>query len=75
MAKYEVRVGFKPGVLDAEGNAALDGLKSLGFKVVGVATAKVYVIECAESEKRVQEMCKKLLANPIIQDYSIKKLR
>ena len=72
--KYEVRVSFKPGVLDAEGNAALDALKSLGFKAAGVATAKVYYIETAEKQERVEEMCRKLLANPIIQDYRVAKV-
>ncbi len=72
--RFEVRVSFKPGVLDAEGNAALDALKSLGFKASGVATAKVYYIETAEPQARVEEMCRKLLANPIIQDYRISKV-
>jgi len=73
MVKFEVRVSFKPGVLDAEGNAALDALKSLGFKASGVATAKAYYIETAESQARVEEMCRKLFANPIIQDYRVSK--
>ena len=72
--KFEIRVSFKPGVLDAEGNAALDALKSLGFKAAGVATAKVYYVETNEPQARVEEMCKKLFANPIIQDYRIAKV-
>ncbi|MEM0476013.1 MAG: phosphoribosylformylglycinamidine synthase subunit PurS [Candidatus Norongarragalinales archaeon] len=73
MARFEVRVSFKPGVLDAEGNAALDALRSLGFNASSVSTAKVYRIETSEPQARVEEMCRKLLANPIIQDYRVSK--
>ncbi|MFH0835203.1 MAG: phosphoribosylformylglycinamidine synthase subunit PurS [Candidatus Micrarchaeota archaeon] len=68
---YRVEVRYKKGVLDPEGNAALDALRSLGFKADAVATAKVYLIETPSSQKDVEEMCRKLLANPIIHDYSV----
>ena len=74
MAKFKIEVTYKPGVLDAEGNAALEALKTLGFHVADVKTSKVYTVETPHDIKKVEEMCKKLLANPIIQDYFIKKL-
>jgi phosphoribosylformylglycinamidine synthase PurS subunit len=74
MAKYKVEVTYKPGVLDAEGKATLSALKTLGFSISNVKSSKVYLIECACDEKKVDEMCKKLLSNPIIQNYSIQKL-
>jgi len=74
MAKYKVEVTYKPGVLDAEGKATLSALKTLGFDVSDVKSSKAYLIECSCDENKVEEMCRKLLSNPIIQDYSIKKL-
>jgi len=74
MAKYKVEVTYKPGVLDAEGKATLNALKTLGFKVSDVKSSKTYVIDCSCDEKKVDEMCRKLLSNPIIQNYSIMKL-
>jgi phosphoribosylformylglycinamidine synthase len=74
MAKYKVEVTYKPGVLDPEGNSTLDALKTLGFNVSGVKSLKAYIIECNCDEKKIEEMCKKLLSNPIIHNYSIQKL-
>lgn len=74
MARFKVEVSYKPGVLDAEGNAALEALKTLGFRVSTVKTSKSYTIETSQDGRKVEEMCKKLLANPIIHDYSVKKL-
>ena len=74
MAKYKVEVTYKPGVLDAEGKATLSALKTLGFSVSDVKSSKTYVIDCLCDERKVEEMCRKLLSNPIIQNYSITKL-
>lgn len=74
MAKYKVEVTYKPGVLDPEGKSTLGALKTLGFSVSDVKSLKAYVIECQCDEKKVDEMCRKLLSNPIIQNYSIHKL-
>ncbi len=72
---WEVRIAYKAGVQDTEGESALDGLRSLGFeKVEDVKTARVYLIEGDYSKRDVEEMCKRLLANPVSQDYVIKKI-
>ena len=72
---WEVRISYKPGVLDAEGESTLRGLKALGFeKVEKVSTAKVFRIKGELSRRDIEEMCKRLLANPISQDYEIIKL-
>lgn len=72
---WEVRVSYKPGVQDPEGDSTLEGLKTLGFeKMKEVRTAKVYVIKGDYSRQEVEEMCKRLLANPISQDYEIREL-
>lgn len=72
--KYKVEITYKPGVLDPEGKSTLDALKTLGFNVFNVQSMKAYIIECNYDEKKIDEMCRKLLSNPIIHNYSIQKL-
>ncbi|ADB57145.1 phosphoribosylformylglycinamidine synthase subunit PurS [Archaeoglobus profundus] len=73
----EVFIELKKGVMDAEGEAVKKALRLLGFKKVkGVSSVKVYRIEIdtnskEEAEREVREMCEKLLANPVIQNYRI----
>jgi phosphoribosylformylglycinamidine synthase PurS subunit len=70
--KWEIRVSYKKGVQDPEGETTLAGLKTLGFKgIESIRTAKVYVIKGKCSKKEIEEMCKRLLVNPISQDYKI----
>jgi len=72
---WEIRISYKQGVQDTEGRSALEGLRALGFeKVSEVKTARVYRIEGDYSKREIEEMCKRLLANPVSQDYKIKKI-
>ncbi len=72
---WEVRIAYKPGVQDSEGESTLKGLQTLGFKEVKtVRTAKVYRIEGDYSRAEIEEMCKRLLANPVSQDFEIEEL-
>ncbi len=72
---WEVRIAYKPGVQDSEGESALKGLQTLGFKnVERVGTAKVYRIEGDYSREEIEEMCKRLLANPVSQNFEIEEL-
>lgn len=69
---WEVRIAYKPGVQDAEGESTLRGLHALGFnKVKDVKTAKVFIIKGDYTREEVEEMCRRLLANPVSQDYTI----
>ncbi|MFN7951416.1 MAG: phosphoribosylformylglycinamidine synthase subunit PurS [bacterium] len=75
--KAIVTVTLKRGVLDPQGQAVAGGLKSLGFDdVEGVRVGKHIEIELgrdgAGARERVTEMCKKLLANPVIEDFSVR---
>lgn len=71
----EVFVVLKPLVNDPEGLVIRDGLRTLGFNEVGgVRSGKYLTIELeAEdrraAEARLTEMCEKLLANPVIEEY------
>ncbi|ODS42061.1 MAG: phosphoribosylformylglycinamidine synthase, purS protein [Candidatus Altiarchaeales archaeon IMC4] len=78
MAKFKanVKISLKDGVMDAEGETVKKALDLLGYGVGKVRSAKGYVIEInAKSkdaaEKEIESACKKLLANPVIQDYEI----
>jgi len=72
----EVRVELKRGVLDAEGETVQKSLRLLGYSVSKVGTIKAYRITVdAKSREEavavVESASKRLLANPVIQDYSI----
>ena len=75
--KARVHVSLKPGVLDPQGKAIGNALTSLGFAGIGeVRQGKLIEIELAESDPaaaraHVEEMCRQLLANPIIENYTI----
>jgi phosphoribosylformylglycinamidine synthase subunit PurS len=75
--KAHVKVTLKTGVLDPQGKAIEGALGSLGFAgVEHVRQGKYFEIELAEkdrakAEKQVQAMCEKLIANTVIENYSI----
>jgi phosphoribosylformylglycinamidine synthase len=76
VVKAEIRIGLKHGVADPEGENTRKALELLGFKgVQSVKTIKVFEIEMntgtEEARAACEEMCRKLLANPVIQTYSI----
>ncbi len=74
MAKVNVYVTLKPSLLDAQGKVVQGALENLGFpNVESVRMGKFIEIEVANGngslEQDVDEMCKKLLANPNIENY------
>lgn len=76
--KAVVHVSLKAGVLDPQGKAVGDALGRLGFaEVGGVRCGKTIELELkdglsrSDAEKRVKEMCDKLLANTVVERYSI----
>lgn len=76
MAIIEVRIELKKGVADPEGMNTKKTLESLGFEgIESVKTVKVFeiTINASVDEAKIQgeEMCKKLLANPVIQNFKI----
>lgn len=76
--RVTVLVTLKPGVLDAEGRQVERALRELGYdQVADVRTGKVIQLELdakdAEGARQLaQEMCEKLLANPVIEQYEIR---
>ena len=75
MAKAHIYVSLKEGVDDPEGNNITKTLHLLGFEdITKVRVSKMYVIEMNNyNEKKLEEICTKLLANPVINDYKIEK--
>ena len=75
--KARVTVTLKSGVLDPQGQAIQGSLKALGFAGVGtVRQGKVFDLDLGESdlsqaEANVRSMCEKLLANTVIENYTI----
>ena len=78
--KARVHIMLKAGVLDPQGEAVRHALGTLGFEgVEGVRQGKVIELDlsesdAAEAEASVQEMCEKLLANTVIESYSVEML-
>ena len=79
MTSFRVAVHIVPrkGLLDPQGKAVADALNTLGFKAVSdVHVGRHLLIEttaanAAAAEATVREMCARLLANPVTEDYEI----
>jgi phosphoribosylformylglycinamidine synthase len=72
MTRYEVFVTYKKGIFDPPGATAERALTNLGYEgVESVRIGKYIQIEADADEATVREMCDKLLANPVIEDYRI----
>jgi phosphoribosylformylglycinamidine synthase len=79
MSKFRIAVHITPrkGLLDPQGKAVSDALHTLGFKAVKNVHVGRYIIietdsyDAITAEETVTEMCGKLLANPVTEDFEI----
>ena len=72
MARYEIYVTYKPGIFDPPGETAERALVNLGYEGVNEVKIGKYIRMDADADlATVSEMCQKLLANPVIEDYRI----
>lgn len=73
MAQVKVYVTLKPALLDAQGKVVQGALQQLGYEDVEQVRVGKYIqmtLRDGESaDAQVKEMCDKLLANPVIEDY------
>ena len=74
--KATILVRPKSGILDPQGAAVETALEHLGFSVSGARVGKVVDLEVdaadeAQARTQVEQMCEKLLANPLIESYEI----
>jgi len=72
-----VEVGLKPGHSDPEGETTKASLAELNYQVLAVKVSKVYEIHLKanslkEAERRIEEMCLRLLANPVKDNYILR---
>jgi phosphoribosylformylglycinamidine synthase len=78
--KARVLVRLKPGILDVPGASVKKALAGLGFtEVRDIRIGKVIDLEldgldAAAARQRIGEMCARLLANPIIEDFTVESL-
>jgi phosphoribosylformylglycinamidine synthase len=78
--KALVHVTLKPDVLDPQGKAILRASGSLGYQAVqSVRQGKLFEVALdlddeAQARSQLAELCDKLLANPVIEDYEIVRL-
>jgi len=74
MPKARVLIRPKEGILDPQGKAVERALPALGFEGVGhVRVGRMVELE-AEDPARLPELCEKLLANPLIEDFEIESI-
>ncbi len=76
--KVRVEITRRPGIADPEASTTQRALQDLGFEQVGavrfgrsILLAVDDVDDPAQAEKLVAEMCERLLANPVIEDYTV----
>jgi phosphoribosylformylglycinamidine synthase len=75
--KARVLVTLKPGVLDPQGKAIHHALEGLGFAGVNdVRAGKLIELDLDEgtSDATIEEMCRKLLTNTVIENFKIERL-
>ncbi|MCW1382788.1 phosphoribosylformylglycinamidine synthase subunit PurS [Novosphingobium sp. KCTC 2891] len=75
--KVRVHVSLKNGVLDPQGRAIHHALEGLGFSGVNdVRAGRLIELDVADSvtDEALDEMCRKLLANMVIENYRIEKV-
>jgi phosphoribosylformylglycinamidine synthase len=73
VSRYKILITLKPALLDPAGRAVNEALHSLGFdEVDDVRIGKLIEVTTKNGDaSRVEEMCSKLLANPVIETYQV----
>lgn len=77
MASARIYITLKKGILDPQGKTLLRALRSLGYEEVDDLRVGKYMEvnlsggDSKRIQERLGEMCEKLLANPIIEDYRV----
>ncbi len=75
--KLRIQISRKPGVLDPEGRAVHHALEGLGFSgIQDVRIGRVVELQVADdtSDAAIEDMCRKLLANTVIENYRVEKV-
>ena len=78
--KFSVTVTLKKNVLDPQGKVVQNSLSNLGMNLENIRQGKYFEIDVNDdnekvAEKKVEDMCKKLLVNLIIEDYKVDRIK
>lgn len=73
VSRFRIYVTLKPELLDPAGRTVKDALQSMGYdEVSSVRVGKLIELETANGDSsRVQEMCDRLLANPVVERFEV----
>jgi phosphoribosylformylglycinamidine synthase len=75
MKKAVVYIRLKNGVLDPQGKTIAQAMGNMGYdEFTSVRSGRFFELECEsrpDLEKRLDEVCRKLLANPVIESYRV----
>ena len=74
--RLKIEVSLKPGHSDPEGETTAQLLKELGYEIETASISKVYTVTLEagsrkEAKTKAEEMCKRVLANPTKDNYSV----
>ena len=75
--KAKIRVTLRPSILDVQGKAVQHALDNLGYSTVDSVRIGKYIEvrvdgeDSGEAGRVAEDVCRKLLANPVMEDYSI----
>jgi len=71
--KAKIFIRLKQGVLDVQGQVVQRALRNLGFdEVENVRIGKLIEMELSKADEgRIRDMCERMLANPVVEDYEI----
>lgn len=78
--RFRVSISRRQGLADPEGTTTARALRDLGYdEVLEVDFGRTMTIEVtaedeAEARTRIDEMCERLLANPVIEDYHVERI-
>jgi phosphoribosylformylglycinamidine synthase PurS subunit len=77
-SKAVVYIRLKEGVLDPQGKTIAAAMRNMGYgEFSGVRSGRFFELEYEqgpEAEARIDEVCRKLLANPVIEDFTVEKV-
>jgi len=75
--KFRVYICFRKGILDPEAEAIKKTVHSVGFdNILNLSRGKYFDIEIKNNDpKKIDELSRKILSNPIIEEYKIKKIK
>jgi phosphoribosylformylglycinamidine synthase PurS subunit len=74
-ARAVVYISLKPGVLDPQGKTIAQAMHNMGYaEFTSVRSGRFFELECenrTDLQQRIDEVCRKLLSNPVVETYRV----